>query len=195
MLKKISLLGAALLAIALMSGCESRKIMAEEVLQVPTAAKLYTKQNIWYEKPGDIYCLNYQKGEILPFGTEVINIDISNDSVSFTEKKSGRQFRIFFRKEMMMIPVEDYVKNLLTTKTAEELAQAAKSKPANFEKIHRGIVEEGMSRKEVLLAYGYPVALRTPSLTEDTWIFWDDELQSKRVVFKGDKVIQILKLD
>lgn len=174
------------------SGC-ARVVIVQEALQLPEGAKTYTNYNIWYEDPDNISSLNYQKGRLLPFGTEVEIVEANGRSFTFREKSNGQKFRISYDESWMMIPIEDYLKRLLTTKTPEELV--AGIKPSVLEKISKGLVDEGMTRKEVLLAYGYPVVHRTPSLKDDTWIYWKEPLVTTRVVYKGDIVIAILKFD
>ena len=174
------------------SGC-ARTVIVEEVLQLPQGAKIYTNYNIWYEDPGSVSSLNYQKGKLLPFGTEIEIVEADGKSFTFREKDNRLKFYISYNESWMMVPIEDYLKRLLTTKDRQELAAGVR--PSVLEKISKGIVEEGMTRKEVLLAYGYPVVHRTPSLKDDTWIYWQEPLMTTRVIFKGDNVIAILKFD
>ena len=176
----------------LFSGC-ARTVIVQEALQLPEGAKVYTNYNIWYDDPDDISSLNYQSGKFMPFGTEVEIVEADGRSFTFREKSNGQKFRISYDESWMMIPIEDYLKRFLTTKNREQLS--AGIKPAVLDKVSKGLVDEGMTRKEVLLAYGYPVVHRTPSLKDDTWIYWIKPLVTTRVVFKGDIVIAILKFD
>lgn len=191
---KLRITALPLMAILFMlcAGC-ARKIIVPEVLQLPEGSKVYTAYNIWYENPTDISCMNYQKGKLLTFGTEVEIIGADDTSISFKDKKTNKKFTIRYTETWMMMPMENFIKRLLTTKDRKALTEDMKQ--VIVEKISRGVVEEGMTRKEVLLAYGYPVAHRTPSLEEDTWIYWSDKLSSIRVVFKNEKVIAILRFD
>ena len=67
---------------------------------------------------------------------------------------------------------------------------------AALTRIHRGEVVPGMSRAEVLFAYGPPPAIRTPNLRNESWIYWyGSDNQSVRVVFRGDKVRNIIKAE
>ena len=67
-------------------------------------------------------------------------------------------------------------------------------RPATVEKLKRGIVEDGMTRQEVALAYGPPCAFKTPSEEIDTWVYWTDFLVSKKVIFNEGHVIEIITL-
>ena len=61
-----------------------------------------------------------------------------------------------------------------------------------FEKIVRGVVEEGMTKDQVQIAYGEPSRHRTPSMKADTWIYHESNAQTKRVVFKKGIVTHLL---
>jgi outer membrane protein assembly factor BamE (lipoprotein component of BamABCDE complex) len=187
--RNIFLPAAALFAAICFSGC--KQLPVNEIIQTPVDGKIYTAHNIWYTDPSNISSVNVQQGAILPFGTEVEVISAYKDSIKFKDKKTGKEYYIDYRKDWMMAPIENYIKQLLTCKSPEELTKGIA--PATLEKLKRGIVEEGMTRREVLMAYGYPVPHRTPSLKEDTWIYWTDKMMTMRVVFKGDKVMAMLE--
>jgi hypothetical protein len=202
---KISfLLVAALGIILLAAGC-ARKVIVSEALQLPEGSRIYTRCNIWHQDPEDISAVNYHTGTILPFGTEVEEVEAymgsvtlrpflerARGSVSFKVKETGQEFEIDYDETWMMIPMEEYLRRIFSDKDQKALTKGIES--SVFEKIIRGIVVEGMTRKEVLLAYGYPVVHRTPSLLEDTWVYWDSKMNTARVVFKKDKVSAILKI-
>lgn len=205
MLKKISLLLISVLAVMLFAAGCARRIIVSEALQLPEGSKIYTRCNIWHKDPEDISAVNYHTGTILPFGTEVENVEAymgsvtlrpflekNRGTVSFKDKKTGQEFEIYYDETWMMIPMEEYLRRIFTDKPQKDQAKGIKS--SVYEKIIRGIAEEGMTRKEVLLAYGYPVVHRTPSLLEDTWVYWDAKMNTVRVVFKKDKVTAILKI-
>ena len=54
--------------------------------------------------------------------------------------------------------------------------------------IKSGIIEVGMSREAVLMAYGYPPTIRTPSLDTDRWTYWRNRWITQVADFKDDKV-------
>jgi hypothetical protein len=185
-------------ATLLLCGCQSDEISVYEVLQIPDSAKVYTAHNLWYnDNPGDdeeeISALNYQKGMIIPFGTEVKIDEVDDDCVTFTTVKDGRQYELDFPQKWMLFPVREYIKQAFTGKSEQDLEKEIAPEKLKF--IKKGIVEKGMTREEVILAYGYPAPFRTPSLEEDTWIYWTEPMRSKRVVFKKDKVTAIFSID
>lgn len=179
-------------AAMLLTSC-ARTVIPEEVLQMPEFTPVYTAYNLWYDEDGDMRSENIQQGTILPFGTEIEFIDADTDRIRFRRVSDGREFRLNYNVNRSMIPIESFIKRLFVFKPEKELRLGVR--PLIYEKIKRGIVEKGMTRNEVLLAFGPPPAMRTPSETVDTWLYWSDEGVTRRIVFFGNKVIDVIVLE
>lgn len=183
MLRRIFALVVSLLVIAGVAGC--RQVIVAEVMQQPLGKKIYLKQNIWYENPKDISCLNPQKGKILTFGTVVEPVKATDYMLSF-KTEDGKTFKIDYDHSLIMLPMEGYIKQIFTLKTRAELTKGMKA--AHVKMMLKGKVERGMNKKQVLLACGAPAACRTPSQLNSTWVYWLDEDSVYRIVFRRDKV-------
>ena len=179
-------------AMLLLTAC-ARTVIPEEVLQMPEYAPVYTAFNLWYDAKGRMSSFNIQKGQILPFGTEIEFIEADTDGIRFKRVSDGKQFYLKYSLDQTMVPIEKYIRRLFVFKDEKE--QIIGIRPRIYEKIKRGVVEKGMTRNEVLLAFGPPPQIRTPSETVDTWIYWSDDGVTKRVIFFGEKVIDIIYLD
>ena len=68
---------------------------------------------------------------------------------------------------------------------ADLLAEKLKTDP---------VCPNGMTKEDVLAAYGYPVIYKTPTIDVDTWTYWKSEHMYHRIVFRENKVIAILDL-
>ena len=179
-------------ALLLLTAC-ARTVIPEEVLQMPEFTPVYTAFNLWYDAEGNMTSFNIQKGEVLPFGTQIEFIDADTDGIRFKRVSDGKQFNLRYDIDRTLVPIEKYIRRQFVFKNEKELTIGIR--PMIYEKIKRGIVEKGMTRNEVLLACGPPPQIRTPSETVDTWIYWTDEGVTKRVIFFGDKVIDVIYLD
>ena len=178
-------------AIALLAaGCS--QVNVAEVLQQPKGSGIYTQCNLWYNTDNVIYCTNYQDGKIIPFGTEVQIVKATDSDITFKTLPDQQEYKIKFDPEWLMIPVETFIRQVFTIQTREQLTKDVS--PDFIKSIERGIVAKGMNRKEVLLTCGTPAACRTPSLENDTWIYWTDRFSTIRVVFKDGKVAETLSL-
>ena len=192
MKKLSSLLIAAASALFLLTSC-ARTVIPEEVLQIPEFAPVYTAFNLWYDAKGVMTSANIQKGSILPFGTEIEFVEADTDRIIFKRVSDGKVFKLKYSLDRTLVPIEQYIRRAFVLKNKKELTIGIR--PMIQEKIARGIVEKGMSRNEVLLAYGPPPPMRTPSETVDTWIYWTDDGVTVRVVFFGDRVIDLIRFD
>jgi len=178
-------------AALLLCGC-AQQLIVSEVLQSPEQAPIYTRYNLWYTDPMKMDTLNTLKGDILPFGTEVVITSASDREIRFTTVKDKRDFRIKFSTDYRMMSPEDYMRELFSTQNESDLTVGIRA--LTIEKLKAGIVEKGMTRQEVELAYGPPCAFRTPSPALDTWCFWTDFLVGKRIIFTRNVVSDILVL-
>lgn len=165
-------------SVCLLCSC-AREYIPYEVLQVSKYDKLYTASTLWYTDPMEMTSENIQQGSILPFGTEVLITKMTEDEVCF--EAEGRQFRIEIADKNLE-SVHVFVKRVFSPKNANELAPNATA--AEFEKMRRGVVSEGMTEDQVLIAYGRPSVARTPLLTGDTWIYQVGPVKSRRVIFQ-----------
>jgi hypothetical protein len=172
--------------------CATAPLDVNKLLDIKPDQKVYTSYNIWYENRDEILQINYHKGKILSFGTEVKILEATRASVVFQVVKTGETYKIILVRKILVAKTEHYISLLFTVKNADELATGIK--PEVLEKIKTGTVEKGMRKQEVILAYGYPPPHRTPSIIEDTWIYFDSATHKKRVMFsKKGLVLEIMR--
>ena len=170
------------LSVLLLCSC-AREFIPYEVLQVPKYKSIYTSYTLWYSDPAEMTSENIQVGEIIPFGTEVVITKMNEKKVCFNAM--GKSFCIEL-VDKNMETIHMFVKRTFSAKNATELTPGTSA--GDFEKMRRGIVTEGMTEEQVLVAYGRPSIFRTPVLTNDTWIYQAGPVKSRRIIFqKKDK--------
>ena len=151
------------------------------------ADKLYTAYNIWFEQPTKVYSTNYQKGNILPAGSEVKDVKRSSGKLEFTDVNLDMRFTFeFVGKHHPGLTGEQWMARFLTTQDFAALSQGLTA--AEIKAIKAGEVKAGMSRKAVLLAGGYPPEVATASTKLDTWKYWRHRFGSYLVQFSDGKV-------
>ena len=151
------------------------------------ADKLYTAYNVWFESPQKVYSTNYQKGNVLPAGSEVKDVKRTRDGVEFTDVRLNLKFTFeFIGKHHPGLTAEQWINRFLTP--ADFAALSAGSSAAEIKAIKAGQVQAGMSRKAVVLAAGYPPEVGTASTQLDIWKYWRDRFRNYQVRFSDDKV-------
>ena len=193
--RMVALMLAVVTATVILCGCSDPVVFAE-ALQMRKEDKVYTKYNLWYTDPKDISCLNIQSGSFIPIGTEIIPMytksGIFSDSICFKDT-AGRESTINFDTGHRMVPMRDYIAYTFTTTPREELLKDVPEVICS--RVLRGEVMPGMNQKQVLLAYGPPPAIRTPDLRNESWIYWIGKDKTIRLVFRGDKVVNIININ
>ncbi len=175
--------------LAVLTGC-AKEVVVPEVLQQPINSNVYLNCNIWYQNPKKINSQNIQSGRILPIGTMVTPTSASENHVAFTDA-NGVDYYIEFDAEDMMIPVQEYIRRIFTITPPDELLKDIP--PDHAARIKAGQVVPKMTRSEVLLAFGYPVAGRTPSLKNSSYLYYTSPESVLYVVFEGDKVRRVFQ--
>jgi hypothetical protein len=151
------------------------------------ADRVYTAYTIWFEQPTKVYSTNYQKGNVLPAGSEVKEVTRSAKKVEFTDPKLGMKFSVeFVPKHHPGLTGEQWAARFLTTRDFAALSQGLSA--AEIKAIRAGQVQAGMSKKAVLLAAGYPPEVATASTKLDTWKYWRHRFGSYLVHFSNGKV-------
>ncbi len=187
----------AVCAALIFGGCADPVVMSE-VLQQKQDQKIYTRYNLWYLNPEKISSLNIQEGTFLPIGSEVEAVGTGYNSITGISTltfrdRSGREYTIDFDPGYRLCSLRDFITQTFTTEPPETMFKDIPA--ASLERIKAGQVVAGMNRREVMLAYGPPPAIRTPNLRNETWIYWINPTDTVRIVFRGDKVRNVLNIN
>lgn len=177
-------------AVLLLTGCAARELIVSEVLRIPEQAKVRTAYNLWYTDPVNMDTINHQQGTIIPFGTEVSITKATEEEIFFRTVEDGKEFRIVFEPHYRLQTPEQYLQDLFTAKTEEELRDGLDA--LTYEKVRRGFVEKGMPVSAVLLAFGPPCKYRTPDPSKGTWLYPVAYLEYKRILIRDGKVFGII---
>jgi hypothetical protein len=170
----------------------SSEAQAEETEQTV----LYTAQNLWYENPINMWCINYKTGTMIPAGTAVDKVGLSaikagrfqkaqEHAISFERVDDGMDFFINFRADWHPgMTIEDYKELFFTEKDFDALTEGLAEK--EIEAIKKGVVVKGMSKRAVLISYGVPPEHKTPDLDAKRWLYWRNRFASKEICFDDD---------
>ncbi len=142
---------------------------------------MYVQTNIWFEKPMKILATNYHTGSMIAPGTKVTIDEVAENRIVFKDD-AGTQYRIVIELKHNNVP---------GPKLAERLFGADDPMAGQFKKftkdeqdnIKAGYVVKGMSKEAVLMAYGYPPTIRTPSIDGNIWTYWKNRWVTQIIRF------------
>ena len=163
-------------------------VLASGLGNIASAAdRLFTAYNVWFEQPTKMYSTNYQKGNMLPAGSEVKEVSRSSKKVEFVDVKTNMKFSVeFFAKHHPGVKPEQWIDRFLTTRDFSALTRGLTAD--EIKAIKAGQVKVGMSRKAVLVSVGYPPEIATANPDLDVWKFWRDRFRNYQVKFTSGKV-------
>ena len=158
-----------------------------EVPHAFTGTTRYLCCNVWYEK-AKMSDANWQVGAKVPFGTRVHIDRVRRDSIDFTPE-GHPTITLVYKYGDRAVPFDAYLDKLLVDADPHKSLRKVPAK--RVESIEQGLVEQGMTKDQVLMARGIPPAHRTPSLDSPTWTYWRNRWDTMTVYFSGDKVERI----
>ncbi len=152
-----------------------------------TGETRYLCCNLRYEKP-KITDVTYQIGTLIPFGTRVQIVSVRRNAVEFQpEGYPVITMVLKFGKNQMS--VDRMIDEWFVT---EDPRKKLKKIPAKRVKlIEQGLIDDGMSKFEVMTALGIPAAHRTPTMESSEWHYWQNRWVEWTVYFDKDKVSRI----
>lgn len=153
---------------------------------------LYTQVNIWYEKPMKIPSTNYHVGAMLPVGTKVTLDNIEDDEIKFTDT-NGASYRIQVVIKHNNVPGPALKDKLFGSENPmAEGGKFSKFSKEEQEQIRFGSIKTGMSKDAVIMAYGYPPTIRTPTLDVPSWTYWKNRFVTRIIRFdESGKAVEI----
>ncbi|NQU42710.1 hypothetical protein HQ520_05460 [bacterium] len=157
------------------------------------AGPLYTSYNLWYEKPTDLYSVNYQVGGIIPAGTAVTSVRAGLSrrrlqTVTFTTGDGGTYTIHFDPKYHGPLNFGRFVDRLFMSKDFAALTLGFSR--AEMESVRQARAEPGIRKEAVVVTYGYPPEHQTQSLSRNIWFYWQNRFVKRAVYFEKDRFIR-----
>ncbi|MDH5327595.1 MAG: DUF2845 domain-containing protein [Gammaproteobacteria bacterium] len=130
---------------------------------------------------------NYLKGKVLPINTRMTLLKYNRHVLIFRRHDTGGKLRIDNIRKYSVTDINSIFDRMFSADPTD-LDQYPESIANN---IRQGIVEPGMTKKQVILALGYPPAHETPSPEVDQWRYWTSRTNTILLHFEGGKVTHI----
>ncbi len=146
---------------------------------------VYTQRNLWFYE-GEHVTTNYQAGTKLDVNSRVTITGSSGKTIEI-ETADGDQYTI--------VNVAEYtnqdIAGIYDRYFANGKVDLSRFSGQERRAIDNGRIEEGMSKKALLVARGYPPAHETPSIDSDSWRYWKKRHDTMIVEFDDGQVSRI----
>ena len=154
----------------------------------------YTRVNLWNSNGISTWCKH--KGSVLPLATKVEITSVSKRAICF-KAEDGKYFSI--KKSRHTNADMSELFNLYFSKENTKSAGSEYYKLSNLdrENVDMANVAPGMSKKAVVMAYGYPPGRNgSASLTAQIWTYWGpNRFESKITLhYRNDIVYKVERL-
>lgn len=169
--------------IFILSGCGSDSYY----INATAGEKIYTAYNMWYElgKEDAMWAINYKTGTMIPAGTEVSNIRVKKTQIYFVTVDDKKRYTVNFNTKFHPgKKPADYARVMFSEKDFLELTKGMSQ--TDIDGIDEGLIMVGMTKKAVIVAYGYPPEHKTPSINDNVWRYWLNRFSSTEIYFDDD---------
>ncbi len=166
--------------------------LADEILN--SGKPVYMAHNLWYENPLIIEAINFKTlPNRIDAGAAVEDLYLTYYNkvprVCFKIKGEIQTFCLVINSRyqecnIKKLTYKELIARTFTTIPFDELTSDLKQQ--EIDNIIRGTIQRGMSKKAVLMSWGYPPLHRTSSLDERRWTFWKMRIAKEYVDFDKD---------
>ncbi|MEN8126644.1 MAG: hypothetical protein ABFR90_02445 [Planctomycetota bacterium] len=172
-------------SVAAITGCN------ESLKQSASGATYYTKYNFHYTtEKGEVRgsVANWTKvpeHRVLPYGSPV-KVKPWKSGYSLIDPKSGKTINVLSKSKFLNgKSLSEYLDLILSTTPVSYGGLSEVDRKG----ISEGRPYEGMTKKGVMIALGYPCPHDTPSPDFDTWKYWANRFGNYYVTFKDGVVV------
>ncbi len=168
-------------------------LLAESNNQFLTENPVYLMVNIHFQDNGKDCKASYANYTQPGAGHKILAV---NTAVQIKNNWKRKGFIIIDEKNNTEVFFE-YHEGRMQMSIDEYLAHITSSSPLSldgFSEIDRkgikdGIASQGMTKKGVMIALGYPATHKTPSLDSSSWIYWTNRFKTLVVQFNDKGIV------
>lgn len=158
------------------------------VSQEASAETVYAKHSFYAEKLKH-ETTNYAAGTCYPVNSAFTIEKTTRRNIYIKSVKTGEEIVIKNGKKYTHLDIDGIKDRMFSSR---KVKVSGSSKVINA--IKNCKVIQGMTKKQVLLARGYPPSHRTSSLLSDRWVYWYKRFSNGAINFKNDRVSSITGL-
>ena len=153
------------------------------------AAGVYTLVNLHPDQENRrLYSVNYQLPYLMPVCTEVKITKFKKKRMNFQVVESGIEYDYNWHKKATPGGLNQNVLQYFGTECpSEEIKTLSEVDQAGIKK---GRASEGMTRRGIIIAMGYPPEHVTPNLEMDQWMYWMNRFNRNAIVFGEDGTVE-----
>lgn len=145
----------------------------------------YMRHCIWYENEA-CDTTNYTRGTLVPINTKVTLVELNGEKMSIRINSSREVVKIDNTRKYSKKSMSVIARNMLSSKEVpiEEFGREM------AQNIRNGELHLGMTKEQVVMTRGWPPAHKTPSLDQNTWVYWTSRFATHTLVFRDGKLAE-----
>lgn len=148
----------------------------------------YACCNLRFNQDNDATDANYlyPTGTTIPIGTKVNVVEVGNHYVRLSPLGDSTRYYLELRFGLQRMSPQQYFDSVLLQR--DPSVEIASSSPEIQQAIREARFVTGMTKREAIMARGYPPAHRTPSTDDDVWLYYTTRGFCEQVRFVDGRV-------
>ncbi len=172
-----------MLSIGNVSAMEPKEMVGKEV---------YTLTNLHPDEQNQrLYSTNYQLPGKIKVCTKVRIDKLKKKKMNFTIVESGREYEYLYHKKSTPEGFDENIKLYFGPECPA--AEIEKLSDIDKEGIKKMRAIEGMSRRGVIIATGYPPKHVTPDLDYSEWMYWMNKFNRDAIIFDDNGIVESIR--
>jgi len=175
-----------------LAGClifAGASIADDDADSLVNASGVYTLVNLHPDQENKrLYSVNYQLPYLMKVCTEVMITKLKKKRMNFKVVETGIEYEYNWHKKANPGGLkENILLNFGRECPEEEIQTLSEVDQAG---IKTGRASEGMTRRGIIIAMGYPPPHVTPNLDMDQWMYWMNRFNRDAVMFGEDGTVE-----
>ena len=150
--------------------------------------KVYYLRHSLYIHKKIHFTTNYHASELIPINSEIRLLDINNRQLRIDIKGVSRAY--IYNDIMYSNQTIGAIFQRTLSETPISLDGLT---PLERENVETGKIAPGMTKRAVIMAYGYPPYFKTESIQENEWIYWITRSTKIRVKFTDNGILESIE--
>ncbi|NOZ87810.1 MAG: hypothetical protein GXP49_16425 [Deltaproteobacteria bacterium] len=149
---------------------------------------MFLRYNLRFQHGGKASCVNYLTGKMIPAGTRIKILKVTNKEITFMTSE-GQKIRLRFVQKWAGKKAAQWIQTVMSQN--DPRTEWSDFTSLERQGISQGKAIVGMRKKAVLVALGWPPAHRTKSLDSNRWTYWRTRFGTIVVHFENGRVSSI----
>ena len=167
-------------------------IAEDDALSLVNTSGVYTLVNLHPDPENSrLYSVNYQLPYLIPVCTEVLITSLKKKKMKFEVVKTGKEYNYLWHRKATPEGLNSHLVKFFGKECPEDEIKTLSE--IDQKGIDKGKAYQGMTKRGIIIAMGYPPPHVTPDLDMDQWMYWMNRFNRTAIEFTDDGIVEEIR--